>query len=115
MITKAGYANIIDFGLAKLCSRYKTATINSAEKTVMHVNTQAGTIMGTVHYMSPEQILGRKIDQRSDVFSFGIVLYEMITSRLPFSGESDVDTMHAILHADPKPPHVVSAEMPRDL
>ena len=115
MISKDGYAKILDFGLAKLVGRDKAATINSAEKTVMHVNTQAGTIMGTVHYMSPEQILGRKIDQRSDVFSFGIVLYEMITSRLPFSGESDVDTLHAILHDEPKPPHAISADLPRDL
>src|SRR5215831_8163826 len=115
MISRDGYAKILDFGLAKLIGRDKPAPINSAEQTVMHVNTQAGTIMGTVHYMSPEQILGRKIDQRSDVFSFGIVLYEMITSRLPFSGESDVDTLHAILQADPKPPHAISADLPRDL
>ena len=115
MISKDGYAKILDFGLAKLVGRDKPASINSAEKTVMHVNTQAGTIMGTVHYMSPEQILGRKIDQRSDVFSFGIVLYEMTTSRLPFSGESDVDTLHAILHDEPKPPHAISTDLPRDL
>jgi DNA helicase-2/ATP-dependent DNA helicase PcrA len=115
MISKDGYAKILDFGLAKLVGTDKPARINSAEKTVMHVNTQAGTIMGTVHYMSPEQILGRKIDQRSDVFSFGIVLYEMTTNRLPFSGESDVDTLHAILHDEPRPPHALSPDLPRDL
>src|SRR5262249_44999034 len=109
MISRDGYAKILDFGLAKLISRDNPAPINSAEQTVLHVNTQAGTMLRTVHYMSAEQILGRKIEQRSDVFSFGIVLYEMATGQLPFSGDSDIDTMHAILHADPKPPHVVSA------
>jgi DNA helicase-2/ATP-dependent DNA helicase PcrA len=115
MISRDGYAKILDFGLAKLVGREKPAPIDSAEKTVMHVNTQAGTIMGTVHYMSPEQILGRKVDLRSDIFAFGIVLYEMATGHLPFSGESDVDTLHAILHDDPQPPHVINAELPRDL
>jgi len=116
MISRDGYAKILDFGLAKLMGREKAAAaIDSAEKTVMHVNTQAGTIMGTVHYMSPEQILGKKVDQRTDLFSFGIVLYEMATGQLPFSGESDIDTLHAILHSDPKPPHVLSADLPREL
>src|SRR5713226_9119291 len=60
MISRDGYAKILDFGLAKLINRDKPEPINSAEKTVMHVKTQAGTIMGTVHYMSPEQILGHR-------------------------------------------------------
>jgi DNA helicase-2/ATP-dependent DNA helicase PcrA len=116
MISRDGYAKILDFGLAKLIGREKTAAaINSAEKTVMHVNTQAGTIMGTVHYMSPEQILGHKVDQRSDLFAFGIVLYEMATGQVPFSGDSDIDTLHAILHAEPKPPHAIIADLPREL
>jgi DNA helicase-2/ATP-dependent DNA helicase PcrA len=115
MISRDGYAKILDFGLAKLIARDKPAPIDSAEKTVMHVNTQAGTIMGTVHYMSPEQVLGRKVDLRSDIFAFGIVLYEMATGQLPFSGESDVDTLHAILHDDPRAPHVINTELPRDL
>lgn len=115
MISRDGYAKILDFGLAKLIGREKPAPVDSAEKTAMHVKTQPGTIMGTIHYMSPEQILGRKVDQRSDVFSFGIVLYEMATGRRPFSGENDVDTMHAILHEEPRPPHVISADLPRDL
>jgi DNA helicase-2/ATP-dependent DNA helicase PcrA len=115
MINRDGYAKILDFGLAKLIARDKKTPVDSTEKTVMRVKTQAGTIMGTIHYMSPEQILGRKIDQRSDVFSFGIVLYEMVTGQRPFAGQNDIDTMHAILHEDPRPPHVISADLPREL
>jgi DNA helicase-2/ATP-dependent DNA helicase PcrA len=115
MISRDGYAKILDFGLAKLMRQQKAAPANSAEKTVVHVKTVSGAIMGTIEYMSPEQILGRKVDHRSDVFSFGIVLYEMATGKRPFSGENRIDTMHAILHEEPRPPHVVSPDLPRDL
>jgi DNA helicase II / ATP-dependent DNA helicase PcrA len=115
MINHEGYAKILDFGLAKLLGSNKPAHINSTEKTPMHVKTLPGTIMGTINYMSPEQILGRKVDQRSDIFSFGIVLYEMATGQRPFSGPNDIDTMHAILHEEPRPPHAIRADLPRDL
>ena len=114
MISRDGYAKILDFGLAKLTRRDKPA-VDSTEKTVVQVKTQPGTIMGTINYMSPEQILGRRVDHRSDVFSFGIVLYEMTSGQRPFLGENDVDTMHAILHEEPKAPHVLSVSLPRDL
>ena len=115
MISGDGYAKILDFGLAKLIRRQKPAPINSTEKTVVHVKTVSGAIMGTIEYMSPEQILGRKVDHRSDVFSFGIVLYEMVTGKRPFAGDNRIDTMHAILHEEPRPPHVIITDLPRDL
>jgi DNA helicase-2/ATP-dependent DNA helicase PcrA len=115
MINRDGYAKILDFGLAKLVARDQARRVGSGEKTVVHVMTRAGSIMGTPNYMSPEQILGRRVDHRSDVFSFGIVLYELAAGQRPFAGDNDVDTMHAILHEEPRPPHVVLSSLPRDL
>jgi DNA helicase-2/ATP-dependent DNA helicase PcrA len=115
MISRDGYAKILDFGLAKLVAREKPLSTNSTKKTMIQVKTQAGMIMGTINYMAPEQLLGRRVDPRSDIFAFGIVLYEMITGRRPFAGDNDIDTMHAILHEEPKPPYVVKAGLPGEL
>src|SRR5437764_11175732 len=80
MVNGDGYAKILDFGLAKLIERRQRAlTVNSTEKTLLQIKTQSGTIMGTINYMSPEQLLGQRVDRRSDIFAFGIVLYEMTT------------------------------------
>ena len=115
MVSQDGYAKILDFGLAKLIEPKQHMTANSIEKTIIHVKTSSGTIMGTVKYMSPEQLLGRRVDLRSDIFSFGVVLYEMLTGSCPFANENDIDTMHAILHEEPKPPHAIKPDLPRKL
>jgi len=115
MITRDGYAKILDFGIAKLIAKPKASPINSDQRTVVQVKTQAGAIMGTSGYMSPEQILGKRVDQRSDIFSLGIVLYEITTGRRPFAGRNDIDIMHAILHEDPKAPHSLDPGLPEDL
>jgi DNA helicase-2/ATP-dependent DNA helicase PcrA len=115
MISHDGYAKILDFGLAKLIDPKRHFTADSTEKTVIHVKTNSGVIMGTVKYMSPEQLLGRRVDLRSDIFSFGVVLYEMLTGSCPFAGENDIDTMHAILHEEPEPTHVIKPGLPSKL
>jgi len=99
LITKSGYAKLADFGLAKLD---EGAPADEAP-TVTEMRTRPGIVVGTVAYMSPEQAAGRPLDVRSDVFSFGIVLYEALSGQRPFVGPSDPDVLHAILHRPPAP------------
>ena len=102
MISRDGYAKILDFGLAKLVAqRERALAADSAQKTLLRVETESGTLMGTVNYMAPEQLLGQRVDRRCDVFSFGVVLCEMITGIAPFVHDNRIDTMHAILHREP--------------
>jgi serine/threonine protein kinase/tetratricopeptide (TPR) repeat protein len=107
MISRDGHAKILDFGLAKLVEATERPLdpeeVDSQVATVaMPQRTSPGAIMGTVGYMSPEQVKAETLDQRSDIFSFGCVLYEAVTGRKPFAGDSVVDTLHKILH-DPAP------------
>src|ERR1700675_2833964 len=95
-ITEDGRVKILDFGLAKLT---QTAPANSDD--TMPSGTQAGLVLGTVGYMSPEQVRGKPSDTRSDIFSFGVVLYEMLAGRRAFHGESSADVMSAILNHEP--------------
>jgi serine/threonine protein kinase/TolB-like protein len=104
LITKSGYAKLADFGLAKL---HEGAPSDEAP-TVTDMRTRPGVIVGTAAYMSPEQAVGQPVDARSDIFSFGVVLYEALAGRRPFTGASDLDVVHAIAHraADPLPDDV---------
>ncbi len=106
MLSRDGYAKILDFGLAKLVAERERALVaDSEQKTLIRgVETQSGTLMGTVNYMAPEQLLGQRVDRRCDVFSFGVVLCEMLTGKAPFVHDNRIDTMHAILHRDPQLP-----------
>ncbi len=99
-ITKDGRVKILDFGIAKLIERRDGNEAHTDVPTQM-LNTDPGTVMGTVGYMSPEQVRGRPIDHRTDIFSFGAVLYEMLSGRRAFRGDSAADTISAILKEDP--------------
>ncbi len=97
LVATNGYAKLADFGLAKLVE--SPATDRTRTLSVEH--TRPGLIVATIAYMSPEQAAGHPADARSDIFSFGVVLYEMLTGRRPFTGETDAEFVQAILHATP--------------
>src|SRR5580765_1087452 len=98
-LTNDGPVKILDFGLAKLTR--PEATHDSADAPTIQPGTEPGLIMGTVGYMSPEQVRGKPADARSDIFAFGAILYEMISGKRAFHGETSTDTMSAILHGEP--------------
>src|SRR3972149_5065039 len=110
LISEDGYAKIIDFGLAKLLEPIVPSTEDSGDMET-RLKTRDGLVMGTVSYMSPEQARGETIDARSDIFSFGVLFYEMISGRSPFQKKSVAESLSAVLHETP-PALSSSTELP---
>src|SRR5208282_4018506 len=112
-LTPDGQVKILDFGLAKLARDQSLGmtTDSSLEESL----TQVGVIPGTAVYMSPEQARSEDLDVRSDIFSFGVVLFEMATGKKPFTGSNVITTLHAVMNSKPASPRSINPEVPPEL
>ena len=113
MLRRDGYVKVLDFGLAKLTDRQPSQVDSDADTRMLH--TSPGMIMGTVYYMSPEQARGLTVDTRTDVWSLGVVLYEMISGRKPFTGATPTDVIIAIAEREPVPLSECASDVPAQL
>ncbi|HEX7078851.1 MAG TPA: protein kinase [Candidatus Eisenbacteria bacterium] len=111
LVTEDGRAKILDFGLARL----REAPVTSDSETTSAVATSEGRIMGTLPYMSPEQALGEPVDARSDLFSFGVILYELVTGHFPFSGSTHIEILHSLANDQPEPLARFARGIPNEL
>ncbi len=115
MVRPDGYLKILDFGLAKLAMDVETLATDTEASTQLLVRTEPGLVMGTINYMSPEQVRGTEVDARTDIFSLGVVLYEMLAGRRPFAGDTRSDVLAAVLMVEPKPLEKVFPDLPGEL
>ena len=115
VLSSRGRVKVLDFGLAKFSPPAGVTDKTSNSELATRVKTSPGVVMGTVNYMSPEQALGREVDYRSDIFSLGVVLYEMATGRLPFTGDTVTETIDRITHAQPEAIARLNYNVPAEL
>jgi TolB-like protein/cytochrome c-type biogenesis protein CcmH/NrfG len=114
MLRPDGYVKVLDFGIAKLTEQRRASDDHRVETTTL-LQTRPGLLLGTAHYMSPEQARGQKVDARSDIWSLGVVLYEIVTGSPPFRGETPSDCIAAILTTEPAPLSSISPDVPAKL
>ncbi|HJT67444.1 MAG TPA: protein kinase, partial [Pyrinomonadaceae bacterium] len=115
MVRRNGYVKVLDFGLAKLTETVDRSPSDAEASTRVLVQTDAGVVMGTSHYMSPEQARGRPVDARSDIWSLGVVIYELVAGRTPFEGETSTDVIVAITQKEPPPLARFAPNVPAEL
>ncbi|MGH9932576.1 MAG: protein kinase domain-containing protein, partial [Pyrinomonadaceae bacterium] len=115
MIDDQGQVKVLDFGLAKQLNKDTGGSAEPEAQTLLSTETRSGVVLGTPAYLSPEQATGRAVDGRSDLFALGTLLYEAISGRTPFAGNSFIEIAANVLHVEPEPPSKLNSLVPREL